>query len=188
MVPDRLPATTVFVSAKPLRANPRIPRPSPRIGQGAQPSESTTMQAKKPSRNAASRKPGTGRGGPPAPSTPAPRPRRSPRQGAAPEAAPASPVATGQRQAHKRVLQPDAQQPKLHKLLAQAGVGSRLEMEALIAQGRITVNDQPAHVGQRVQHGDQIKINGKPLRLRVAPPAVRVLAYQERHLRYWPPV
>lgn len=137
------------------------------------------MQAKKPSRNAASRKPGTGRGGPPAPSTPAPRPRRSPRQGAAPEAAPASPVATGQRQAHKRVLQPDAQQPKLHKLLAQAGVGSRLEMEALIAQGRITVNDQPAHVGQRVQHGDQIKINGKPLRLRVAPPAVRVLAYHK---------
>ncbi|MDO4724583.1 MAG: pseudouridine synthase [Comamonadaceae bacterium] len=138
------------------------------------------MQAKKPSRNAASRKPGTGRGGPPAPSAPpAPRPRRSPRQGAAPEAAPAHPVATGERQAHKRVLQPDAQQPKLHKLLAQAGVGSRLEMEALIAQGRITVNGQPAHVGQRVQHGDQIRINGKPLRLRVAPPAVRVLAYHK---------
>nr|WP_172425103.1 pseudouridine synthase [Vandammella animalimorsus] len=142
------------------------------------------MQAKKPSRNAASRKPGKGRGGPPAASAPAvpsaPRPRRSPRQGAAPEAAPAAaPSSRPERQAHKRVLQPDAQQPKLHKLLAQAGVGSRLEMEALIAQGRITVNDQPAHVGQRVQHGDQIKINGKPLRLRVAPPAVRVLAYHK---------
>ncbi|THU02063.1 pseudouridine synthase [Lampropedia puyangensis] len=80
---------------------------------------------------------------------------------------------------HKRVLQPDAEQPKLHKVLAQAGVGSRLEMEALIQQGRVLVNDQPAHVGQRVQFGDQIKINGKPVRVRIAPPAPRVLAYHK---------
>lgn len=80
---------------------------------------------------------------------------------------------------HKRVLQPDAEQPKLHKVLAQAGVGSRLEMEALIQQGRVLVNDHPAHVGQRVQFGDQIKINGKPVRIRIAPPAPRVLAYHK---------
>ena len=35
-------------------------------------------------------------------------------------------------QPYKRVLQPLADAPKLHKVLAQAGLGSRLEMEKLI--------------------------------------------------------
>ena len=79
----------------------------------------------------------------------------------------------------KRVLLPQPEQPKLHKVLAQAGLGSRLEMEQLILQGRITVNNQPAHIGQRVQFGDQVKINGKPIRVRIAPPPARVLAYHK---------
>ncbi|GAB1387206.1 hypothetical protein MASR1M59_23540 [Melaminivora sp.] len=81
--------------------------------------------------------------------------------------------------APKRVLQPHAESPKLHKVLAQAGMGSRLEMEQLILEGRITVNNQPAHVGQRVQYGDQIKVNGKPIRFRVEPPVTRVIAYHK---------
>ncbi|MFC3307016.1 pseudouridine synthase, partial [Ottowia pentelensis] len=79
----------------------------------------------------------------------------------------------------KRVLLPQPEQPKLHKVLAQAGLGSRLEMEQLILQGRITVNNQPAHIGQRVQFGDQVKLNGKPIRVRIAPPPARVLAYHK---------
>lgn len=79
----------------------------------------------------------------------------------------------------KRVLQPRAETPKLHKVLAQAGVGSRLEMEQLILEGRISVNNEPAHIGQRVQYGDQIKVNGKPIRYRIAPPPPRVLAYHK---------
>ena len=47
----------------------------------------------------------------------------------------------------KRVLQPQTETPKLHKVLAQAGMGSRLEMERLILEGRISVNNEPAHVG-----------------------------------------
>ena len=70
----------------------------------------------------------------------------------------------------KRVLLPEADSPKLHKVLAQAGLGSRLEMEQLILQGRISVNNEPAHIGQRIQYGDQVKINGKPIRYRIAPP------------------
>jgi len=84
------------------------------------------------------------------------------------------PVAPG-----KRVLQPQADAPKLHKVLAQAGLGSRLEMEQLIAQGRIAVNNEPAHVGQRIQYGDQIRVDGKPIRVRIAPPPPRVLAYHK---------
>ena len=79
----------------------------------------------------------------------------------------------------KRVLPPQPEQPKLHKVLAQAGLGSRLEMERLIADGRISVNDEAAHVGQRIQWGDKLRVNGKLLRLSIAPPRPRVLAYHK---------
>ena len=79
----------------------------------------------------------------------------------------------------KRVLPPQPESPKLHKVLAQAGLGSRLEMERNIAAGRLTVNNEVAHVGQRVQPGDQIKLDGKPVRIRIEAPTVRVLAYHK---------
>ena len=77
------------------------------------------------------------------------------------------------------MLSPQAETPKLHKVLAQAGLGSRLEMEQLIMEGRISVNNEPAHIGQRIQFGDQIKVNGKPIRFRIAPPPARVIAYHK---------
>ncbi len=69
--------------------------------------------------------------------------------------------------------------PKLHKVLADAGVGSRREMEELILAGRVSVNGTPAHIGQRISYRDQVKVNGKPIRIRVTPPPVRVLAYHK---------
>lgn len=81
--------------------------------------------------------------------------------------------------AAKRVLPPHAEAPKLHKVLAQAGLGSRLEMEQSILEGRVTVNSQPAHVGQRIRVGDQIRVNGKLVKVRIAPMAPRVLAYHK---------
>jgi 23S rRNA pseudouridine2605 synthase len=79
----------------------------------------------------------------------------------------------------KRVLLPQPESPKLHKVLAQAGLGSRLEMEQLIVEGRVSVNNEPAHVGQRIQYGDQVRVNGKVLRVRIAPPPPRVIAYHK---------
>lgn len=79
----------------------------------------------------------------------------------------------------KRVLQPEQDSPKLHKVLAQAGLGSRLEVERWIDDGRITVNGELAHKGQRIQLGDNIKVDGKPVKVRIDPPAVRVLAYHK---------
>lgn len=79
----------------------------------------------------------------------------------------------------KRVLSAMAETPKLHKVLAQAGMGSRLEMEQLILEGRISVNNEPAHIGQRIQFGDHIKVNGKPIRYRIDPPPARVIAYHK---------
>lgn len=81
--------------------------------------------------------------------------------------------------APKRVLAADADAPKLHKVLAQAGVGSRRDLEQMIAEGRFTVNDEPAHIGQRVSFGDRIALDGKPVRYRIAPPPARVLAYHK---------
>jgi 23S rRNA pseudouridine2605 synthase len=79
----------------------------------------------------------------------------------------------------KRVLSAQPESPKLHKVLAQAGMGSRLEMERLIMEGRISVNNEPAHIGQRIQFGDQVKVNGKPIRFRIEPPPARVIAYHK---------
>ena len=81
--------------------------------------------------------------------------------------------------APKRVLQADPDAPKLHKVLAQAGVGSRRDMEELILDGHITVNGEPAHIGQRISFGDRIQVKGKPVRVRIVPPPPRILAYHK---------
>jgi 23S rRNA pseudouridine2605 synthase len=80
---------------------------------------------------------------------------------------------------HKRVLQPEADAPKLHKVLAQSGIGSRRDMEQLIQDGNVTVNGEVAHVGQRVSFGDRVMVNGKPVRPRIVPPAPRIIAYHK---------
>ena len=79
----------------------------------------------------------------------------------------------------RRVLAAELDAPKLQKVLAQSGVGSRRDLEQMIVEGRITVNGEPAHTGQRVSFGDRIQIDGKPVRYRIAPPPARVLAYHK---------
>ncbi|MBI5917866.1 MAG: pseudouridine synthase [Nitrosomonadales bacterium] len=51
----------------------------------------------------------------------------------------------------------EQQGERLQKVLAQAGVGSRREMEEWIAEGRVTVNDEVATLGSRVIEGDVIR-------------------------------
>ncbi len=58
---------------------------------------------------------------------------------------------------------------KLQKVLARAGLGSRREIETWIAAGRISVNKQPAKLGDRVSAEDEIRLDGKRLRLAPAP-------------------
>jgi 23S rRNA pseudouridine2605 synthase len=55
---------------------------------------------------------------------------------------------------------------RLQKLLSQIGVGSRREAEAWIRAGRLTVNDQPAVLGMRVQPSDRLKLDGRLIRRR----------------------
>ncbi|MEN9317415.1 MAG: Ribosomal large subunit pseudouridine synthase, partial [Pseudomonadota bacterium] len=69
--------------------------------------------------------------------------------------------------------------PKLHKVLADAGLGSRRDMEEYIVAGRVSVNGQPAHIGQRIGPNDQVRVNGRLLTRKPAQQAPRVLLYHK---------
>ncbi len=86
---------------------------------------------------------------------------------------------TPSRQRLSKYLGSDAVMPKLHKVLADAGIGSRREMEELIVAGRVSVNGEPAHIGQRVGPNDLVRVNGKPLQRRQNARAPRVILYHK---------
>ena len=92
---------------------------------------------------------------------------------------PAPDFALGLRDPGRRVLAPDSEAPKLQKVLAQAGVGSRRDLEQMILDKRVTVNEAPAHTGQRISWGDRVAVDGKPVRVRIAPLPTRVIAYHK---------
>ena len=79
----------------------------------------------------------------------------------------------------RRDLTADDDAPKLHKVLAEAGLGSRRDMEELIVAGRVSVNGEPAHIGQRILPSDQVRINGKLIQRRVSKRPPRVLVYHK---------
>ncbi|WP_251863152.1 23S rRNA pseudouridine(2605) synthase RluB [Achromobacter sp. Marseille-Q4962] len=78
-----------------------------------------------------------------------------------------------------KYLNSEAVMPKLHKVLADAGIGSRREMEELIIAGRVSVNGEPAHIGQRVGPNDQVRVNGKPVARPNAKKPPRVILYHK---------
>lgn len=78
-----------------------------------------------------------------------------------------------------KYLSSEAVAPKLHKVLAEAGIGSRREMEELIVAGRVSVNGEPAHIGQRVGPNDQVRVNGKLVQRRHASRPPRVVLYHK---------
>lgn len=78
-----------------------------------------------------------------------------------------------------RVLTSDDDAPKLHKVLAEAGLGSRRDMEDLIVAGRVSVNGEPAHIGQRILPTDMVRINGKLIQRKVSKKPPRVLVYHK---------
>jgi 23S rRNA pseudouridine2605 synthase len=69
---------------------------------------------------------------------------------------------------------------KLQKVLARIGVGSRRDVEAWIAQGRIKVNGVEASLGQRVDLHDAITVDGKVIKREEAAETVRrVIIYNK---------
>ena len=71
-------------------------------------------------------------------------------------------------------------QERLQKVLAQAGLGSRRQIEEWIRAGRIRVDGQPAELGQKVSGRERITVDGRQVGVRAAhksPP--EVLAYHK---------
>ncbi|MBS1191575.1 MAG: pseudouridine synthase [Rhodocyclaceae bacterium] len=86
----------------------------------------------------------------------------------------------GERAGGSRSAAPAAKPERLHKVLAQAGIGSRREMEEWIAAGRVNVNGETAEIGQLVGPDDRVKVNGRLVNLRfVSSRAPRVLMYHK---------
>jgi 23S rRNA pseudouridine2605 synthase len=52
---------------------------------------------------------------------------------------------------------------RLQKLLANAGLGSRRQLEALISEGRVKVNGRVARLGDRATAEDRIEVDGRPV-------------------------
>ncbi len=69
---------------------------------------------------------------------------------------------------------------KLQKVLARQGLGSRREMERWIEDGRITVNQKTATIGDRVTVKDHIEVDGKPLNVPQEKTKTRVILYHKQ--------
>jgi 23S rRNA pseudouridine2605 synthase len=68
---------------------------------------------------------------------------------------------------------------KLQKVLANAGLGSRREMEKWIEQGRISVNGKIATLGDRVELTDQVRSDGHLIVRTEEETVCRVLMYNK---------
>lgn len=68
---------------------------------------------------------------------------------------------------------------RLHKVLAQAGLGSRRALEQRIADGMVKVNGETATVGMSVRGGDRIEIDGRNFVASALSEPPRVLMYNK---------
>jgi 23S rRNA pseudouridine2605 synthase len=68
---------------------------------------------------------------------------------------------------------------KLQKVLAQSGLGSRREMEELIAAGKVLVNGLPATLGDRVTPDDLVKVGRRHIRFKLSARLPRVIIYHK---------
>src|SRR5487761_2166933 len=68
---------------------------------------------------------------------------------------------------------------KLHKVLAQSGLGSRRDMETLTASGDVRVNGLVATIGTRISDEDVVTVGRRRVRLNFAEMAPRVLLYHK---------
>lgn len=74
---------------------------------------------------------------------------------------------------------PSSASQKLQKVLAQAGLGSRREMEELIQTGKVLVNGQPATLGMRVEPDDEVKVGRRQIRFKLSARLPRMIIYHK---------
>src|ERR1043166_219670 len=69
---------------------------------------------------------------------------------------------------------------RIQKVLAGAGIASRRAIEAMIEEGRITVNGRPAKIGQKIDHTSRVRVDGRAVELSRKPQETQVLLYRKR--------
>lgn len=69
---------------------------------------------------------------------------------------------------------------RLQKVLAEHGLGSRRQMETLIAEGQVSVNNEVATLGTKVLTSDRIRVRGKLLHRHTQHALPRVLIYHKQ--------
>jgi len=108
------------------------------------------------------------------------RPLRPPARKAAPERSSGRP-ASARPYARAGAYRPPENAPsqKLHKVLAQSGLGSRRMMEDWIREGKVTVNGAVAGIGARVVPADLIRIGRRIVRWPATHRLPRVLVYHK---------
>lgn len=78
---------------------------------------------------------------------------------------------------------------RLNKYISETGFCSRREADKLIDQGRVTLNGEKPEVGTKVAEGDEVLIDGKPLKDKKSPiyiafnKPVGITCTTERHIK-----
>ena len=69
---------------------------------------------------------------------------------------------------------------KIQKVLANAGLGSRREIENWLREGRISINGKPAKLGDRMTTEDRVRVDGREVKLaKSQSQRARVLLYHK---------
>jgi 23S rRNA pseudouridine2605 synthase len=68
---------------------------------------------------------------------------------------------------------------RLHKVLAQAGLGSRRALEERISGGQVKVNGEVATLGSSIKGGDRVELDGKTFVASALSEPARVLVYHK---------
>lgn len=74
---------------------------------------------------------------------------------------------------------PDTDGGRIQKVLADAGLGSRRQIESWIRAGRITVDGKPAEIGQHIKGTEAITLDGRPQRIAPGRSVTRIIAYNK---------
>ncbi len=75
--------------------------------------------------------------------------------------------------------QANAKRERLHKVMAQSGIGSRRDMEIMISTGRVMVNGIVATTGTQVSPGDNVMVDQRPVKLKFSEELPRILLYHK---------
>jgi 23S rRNA pseudouridine2605 synthase len=75
--------------------------------------------------------------------------------------------------------QANVKRERLHKVMAQSGIGSRRDMEIIISSGRVMVNGIVATTGTTIAPDDKVMIDQRPVVLKFSKELPRVLLYHK---------